>query len=118
VHDGESLSIVCTGHSLGASLTTLSAFDIAVSGVSKVGGTDVPVTAIVFGSPQIGNPEFKKRFEELPNLRALHIRNKPDLIPLYPSGLLGYANVGDLLAVDSKKSPWTTTTCRASCKRY
>ncbi|PAN28905.1 hypothetical protein PAHAL_5G185600 [Panicum hallii] len=105
-YKGESLSIVCTGHSLGASLATLSAFDIAVNGVSRVGGADIPVTAIVFGSPQIGNPEFKKRFEELPNLRALHVRNKPDLIPLYPSGLLGYANVGDLLAVDSKKSPY------------
>ncbi|RLM92215.1 phospholipase A1-II 5 [Panicum miliaceum] len=105
-YKGESLSVVCTGHSLGASLATLSAFDIAVNGVSRVGGADIPVTAIVFGSPQIGNPEFKKRFEELPNLRALHVRNKPDLIPLYPSGLLGYANVGDLLAVDSKKSPY------------
>jgi len=102
----ESLSIVCTGHSLGASLATLCAFDIAVNGVSRVGGADIPVTAIVFGSPQIGNQEFKKRFEELPNLRALHVRNTPDLIPLYPSGLLGYANAGDVLAVDSKKSPY------------
>lgn len=105
-YKGESLSIVCTGHSLGASLATLSAFDFAVNGVSRVGGADIPVTAIVFGSPQIGNPEFKKRFEELPNLRALHVRNMPDVIPLYPSGLLGYANAGDLLAVDSKKSPY------------
>ena len=105
-YKGESLSIVCTGHSLGASLATLSAFDMAVNGVSRVSGADIPVTAIVFGSPQIGNPEFKKRFEELPNLRALHVRNEPDLIPLYPSGLLGYASVGDLLAVNSKKSPY------------
>lgn len=105
-YKGESLSIVCTGHSLGASLATLCAFDMAVNGVSRVGGTDIPVTAIVFGSPQMGNPEFKKRFEELPNLRALHVRNTPDVIPLYPSGLLGYANVGDVLAVDSKKSPY------------
>ncbi|CAD6230111.1 unnamed protein product [Miscanthus lutarioriparius] len=91
---------------LGASLATLCAFDVAVNGVSRVGGADIPVTAILFGSPQIGNPEFKKRFEELPNLRALHVRNTPDVIPLYPSGLLGYANVGDVLAVDSKKSPY------------
>ncbi|KAF8677948.1 hypothetical protein HU200_046305 [Digitaria exilis] len=99
-----SLSIVCTGHSLGASLATLSAFDIAVNVVSST--DNIPVTAIVFGSPQIGNPEFKKRFEEVPNLRTLRVRNKPDLIPLYPSGLLGFANVGDLLEVDSKKSPY------------
>ena len=105
-YEGESLSIVCTGHSLGASLATLCAFDMVVNGVSKVGdGAYIPVTAIVFGSPQVGNPEFKKRFDELPNLRALHVRNKPDLIPLYPSNLLGYANVGDVLSVNSKKSP-------------
>uniref|UniRef100_A0A0E0FS04 Phospholipase A1 n=1 Tax=Oryza nivara TaxID=4536 RepID=A0A0E0FS04_ORYNI len=103
----ESLSVVCTGHSLGASLATLCAFDIVVNGVSKVGdGAHIPVTAVVFGSPQIGNPEFKKQFEEQPNLRALHVRNMPDLIPLYPSGLLGYANVGKTLQVDSKKSPY------------
>lgn len=105
-YKGESLSIVCTGHSLGASLATLCAFDMVVNGVSKVGDSYFPVTAIVFGSPQIGNPEFKKRFDELPNLRALHVRNKPDLIPLYPSNLLGYANVGDVLSVNSKKSPY------------
>jgi pimeloyl-ACP methyl ester carboxylesterase len=102
-YKGESLSVVCTGHSLGASLATLAAFDIAANGVC---GADVPVAAIVFGSPQIGNPEFKEQFGELPDLHALHVRNKPDLIPLYPSGLLGYANVGDVLAVDSKKSPY------------
>ncbi|KAL6839824.1 hypothetical protein ACP4OV_029634 [Aristida adscensionis] len=106
-YKGESLSVVCTGHSLGASLATLCAFDLAVNGVSGAAGAgaDIPVTAIVFGSPQIGNPEFRRRFDELRNLRALHVSNKHDLIPLYPSGLLGYANVGDLLAVDSKKSP-------------
>ena len=42
---------MCTGHSLGASLATLCAFDIAVNGVSRVGGVDIAVTAIVFRSP-------------------------------------------------------------------
>ncbi|KAL5226842.1 hypothetical protein ABZP36_015107 [Zizania latifolia] len=105
-YKNESLSIVCTGHSLGASLATLCAFDIVVNGVSKVGDAHIPVAAIVFGSPQIGNPEFKKRLDELPNLRVLHVRNVSDLIPLYPSGLLGYTDVGELLPVDSKKSPY------------
>uniref|UniRef100_A0A0D9V4U0 Phospholipase A1 n=1 Tax=Leersia perrieri TaxID=77586 RepID=A0A0D9V4U0_9ORYZ len=105
-YKNESLAIVCTGHSLGASLATLCAFDIVVNGVSKVGDAHIPVTAIVFGSPQIGNPEFKKQFEAQPNLRALHVRNMPDLIPLYPSGLLGYANVGQVLEIDSRKSPF------------
>ncbi|OAY75573.1 Phospholipase A1-II 5, partial [Ananas comosus] len=96
---GRGLSIVCTGHSLGAALATLSAFDVVENGIARVGGRPVPVAAIVFGSPQLGNAAFRKRLESLPNLRVLHVKNKPDLIPLYPSGLLGYVDAGDLLVV-------------------
>ncbi|OAY73104.1 Phospholipase A1-II 5, partial [Ananas comosus] len=99
------LSIICTGHSLGAALATLSAFDIVENGIARVGGQPVPVAAMVFGSPQLGNEAFKKRLESLPNLRVLHVKNKLDIIPHYPSECLGYVNVGDLLVVDSWKSP-------------
>ncbi|XP_020100490.1 phospholipase A1-II 5-like [Ananas comosus] len=103
---GRGLSIVCTGHSLGAALATLSAFDVVENGIARVGGRPVPVAAIAFGSPQLGNAAFRKRLESLPNLRVLHVKNKPDLIPLYPSGLLGYVDAGDLLVVNSRKSPY------------
>lgn len=102
----ESLSIICVGHSLGASLTTLSAFDIVANGLSKIGENNyIPVCAMVFGSPQIGNKAFKDRLEKLPELRVLHVKNKTDLIPLYPSGLLGYVYTGVDLVVDVRKSP-------------
>jgi Lipase (class 3) len=105
-NEGE-LSIVCTGHSLGAALATLCAFDIVESGLAKLDeNTNIQVTSVVFGSPQIGNKEFKERLEMHQNLRVLHVKNKPDVIPLYPTGILGYANVGQELLIDSKKSPY------------
>ena len=96
----EKLSITFTGHSLGAALSILSAFDLVENGV-----TDIPVSAIVFGSPQVGNKAFNDRVLEFPNLKILHVKNKIDLIPLYPSGLLGYVNTGTLLEIDTRKSP-------------
>ncbi|XP_078152357.1 phospholipase A1-II 5-like [Carex rostrata] len=105
--DESELSIVCTGHSLGAALATLSAFDIVESGLAKLDGKpDIQVTSIVFGSPQVGNKEFKERLEMHQNLRVLRVKNKPDVIPIYPTGILGYVNVGQELLIDSKKSPY------------
>lgn len=96
----ENLSITFTGHSLGASLATLAAFDVVENGV-----TGIPVSAIVFGSPQVGNKAFNEKIKEYSNLKILHVKNKIDLIPLYPSALLGYANTGTDLVIDSRKSP-------------
>ncbi|KAJ6803052.1 phospholipase A1-II 5-like [Iris pallida] len=107
LHKHESLSVVCVGHSLGASLAVLSAYDIVDSGLSKTSGADqhFPVCAVVFGSPQVGNRAFAERLGGLPGLRVLHVKNKIDLIPLYPSPLLGYADMGTELVVDARKSP-------------
>ncbi|KAL7087045.1 hypothetical protein ACP275_13G041200 [Erythranthe tilingii] len=96
----ESLSITLTGHSLGASLAILSGFDLVENGVR-----DIPVSAIVFGSPQIGNHAFNKRLIRYPNLKVLHVKNKIDLIPRYPSALFGYKDTGIELEVDNRKSP-------------
>lgn len=95
----ENLSITLTGHSLGASLSILAAFDLCENGVN------IPVTAIVFGSPQVGNKVFNQAMAQFPNLKMLHVRNKIDLIPHYPSSLLGYAKSGTELVIDTRKSP-------------
>ncbi|XP_059277035.1 phospholipase A1-IIdelta-like [Lycium ferocissimum] len=97
----ENLSITFTGHSLGASLAILAAFDVVENSVP----VDIPVSAIVFGSPQVGNKAFNERVKKFPNLNILHVKNKIDLIPLYPSGLLGYVNTGIDLVIDNRKSP-------------
>ncbi|KAI3870956.1 hypothetical protein MKW92_026845 [Papaver armeniacum] len=95
----ENVSVVLTGHSLGASLAILSAFDLVENGLSKI-----PVTAIVFGSPQIGNNAFNERLKTFSNLRILHVKNEIDLITHYPSRLLGYAYTGVELEIDTRKS--------------
>ncbi|KAF7849813.1 hypothetical protein BT93_L0272 [Corymbia citriodora subsp. variegata] len=100
-YEGEDLSITFTGHSLGASLSILSAFDIVENGVR-----DIPVSAFVFGCPQVGNKAFAERYKRYPNLKFLHIRNTIDLIPHYPSKLLGYVYTGDELKIDTRKSPY------------
>lgn len=99
-YKNESLSITLTGHSLGASLAILAAFDLVENGVN-----DIPVSAIVFGSPQVGNKAFVERVDQYPNLNILHVRNKIDLIPRYPSSLLSYKNTGIELEIDNRKSP-------------
>lgn len=96
----ESLSITLTGHSLGASLAILSAFDLVENGVR-----DIPVAAVVFGSPQVGDAAFRERVGQYRNLKILHVRNKIDLIPLYPSVILGYRDIGVELEIDNRKSP-------------
>ncbi|XP_049412697.1 phospholipase A1-IIdelta-like [Solanum stenotomum] len=96
----ENLSITFTGHSLGASLSILAAFDLVENGV-----TDIPVSAIIFGSPQVGNRAFNDKLKEFPNLKILHVKNKIDVITLYPSSLLGYVNSGIELVIDTRKSP-------------
>ncbi|KAJ4729649.1 Phospholipase A1 [Melia azedarach] len=96
----EKLNIILTGHSLGASLSILSAFDLAENGVN-----DIPVTAIVFGSPQVGNKAFSDRLKSHQNLKVLHVRNIVDLITRYPGPLLGYKDTGIDLVIDTRKSP-------------
>ncbi|KAL2937423.1 Phospholipase A1-IIdelta [Bienertia sinuspersici] len=95
----EELSIIFTGHSLGATLSVLSAFDVAENITS-----DIPVSAIVFGCPKVGNKRFKERFDSYPNLKVLHVKNTIDLIPHYPARLMGYVHLGTELNIDTRKS--------------
>lgn len=98
-YKGENLSITLTGHSLGASLSILAAFDLCENGV-----TDIPVTAIVFGSPQVGNKVFNEMVSGFSNLKILHVRNKIDMIPEYPGALLRYVKSGIEFVIDTRKS--------------
>lgn len=100
LYKDENPSVVLVGHSLGASLSIVSAFDLVENGV-----TDIPVTAFVFGSPQVGNKAFNERFKKFQNLKVLHVRNVIDLIPHYPGKLLGYEYTGVELEIDTRKSP-------------
>ncbi|XP_057792357.1 phospholipase A1-IIdelta-like [Salvia miltiorrhiza] len=101
LYKDENLSIVVTGHSLGAALAVLSAFDL----VENVVVPDIPVTAVVFGCPRVGDGAFVERLRTHRNLKILHAKNVLDPIPFYPQGF-GYSGAGVEMVVDSRKSPW------------
>jgi hypothetical protein len=73
------------GHSLGASLASLSSFDF--SGISK---DHKKIISYFYGSPRVGNVEFAKEFDrKVPH--AINVVNTEDLIPaLVLAQLFGY----------------------------
>ncbi|XP_073128496.1 phospholipase A1-IIdelta-like [Henckelia pumila] len=99
----ENLSIIVTGHSLGASLATLSAFDLVENVINK----DIRVAAICSASPHVGDQVFVDRVKSYPNLKVFRTFNAHDAVPSVPQTfLLEYKAVGVELIVDNKISPY------------
>ncbi|KAJ9171177.1 hypothetical protein P3X46_014574 [Hevea brasiliensis] len=136
----EPLSLTITGHSLGAALAILSAYDI------KTTFKYAPiVTVISFGGPRVGNRSFRQHLEKQ-GTKVLRIVNSDDLITKVPgfvidgdnevannkenlnvAGLaswiqkrveetqLAYAEVGRELKLSSKDSPYLNSVNFATC---
>ncbi|KAK4780097.1 hypothetical protein SAY87_016203 [Trapa incisa] len=129
---GEPMSITITGHSLGAALATLSAYDIAEMGVNVVDKTTIPITVYSFAGPRVGNLRFKERCDEL-GVKVLRVVNTHDKVPTVPGIIANekmqfqkyledvvsfpwsYAHVGVELELDHTESPFLKTTIDPSC---
>ncbi|KAL5772269.1 hypothetical protein ACOSQ2_012193 [Xanthoceras sorbifolium] len=96
-YQDEEISITVTGHSLGAALATMTGVDIASNGYNKPSnkeGKACPVTVMAFGSPRVGNEDFKKAVSQIKDLHILRIRNASDGITSLPPDLFSYVDVG------------------------
>ncbi|KAL2330081.1 hypothetical protein Fmac_017662 [Flemingia macrophylla] len=77
-YEGENLSLTITGHSLGAALATLAAYDMRSYFLRPP-----PVTVISFGGPRVGNRSFRRRLERQ-GTKVLRIVNSDDVITKVP----------------------------------
>ncbi|QHN99597.1 hypothetical protein HN51_034736 [Arachis hypogaea] len=135
-YEDEELSITITGHSLGAALAVLSAYDIAELKLNVIENGDVtakiPVTVFSFAGPRVGNLKFKERCEEL-GVKVLRVINVHDMVPTVPGIITNekfqfqkyiedalsfpwsYAHVGVELALDHRESPFLKATGDLGC---
>mmetsp|Transcript_29556 Transcript_29556/g.55414 ORF Transcript_29556/g.55414 Transcript_29556/m.55414 type:complete len:415 (-) Transcript_29556:64-1308(-) len=98
-----------TGHSLGGSLSILSAHRLAVE--KKLEGKfRGPVLSFGFGSLLVGDLKFLRSVQSLERdglLRSINIMNEGDIIPLLPfsSGLAFYRGAGRRVIISKNKKP-------------
>lgn len=133
-YEGEELSITITGHSLGAALALLSAYDISEMKLNnrKTGTKKIPITVFSFAGPRVGNLKFKERCDEL-GVKVLRIINVQDKVPTVPGIITNekfqyqkyieevisfpwsYAHVGVELALDHTHSPFLKANSDLGC---
>jgi predicted lipase len=102
--------VFVTGHSLGAALATLAAYDI-----TSACRTDACL--YTFGSPRVGNPVFEKNFNAKVK-NAFRVKNFDDVVgcvPLetlqYKNHTLEYRHVGTLEQLDTNGQFIATEIC-------
>ncbi|XP_062080852.1 phospholipase A1-Igamma1, chloroplastic-like [Humulus lupulus] len=105
MYPGEEMSITITGHSLGAALAILSAYDIAETGINISGnGRVVPLSVLSFSGPRVGNVRFRERLEAL-GVKVLRVVNVHDVVPKSP-GLVFNENAAPMLMKIAEGLPW------------
>jgi triacylglycerol lipase len=94
IDDNPNYEIFVLGHSLGASLGTI--FGFLFSNL-----TEHLVTLVTFGSPRVGNKQFKQQFENQSNLIHYRITNQRDIATAFP--IVGYHHVGKHIHIEKNR---------------
>ncbi|KAI3896497.1 hypothetical protein MKX03_015005 [Papaver bracteatum] len=97
----EPLSITIAGHSLGAALAALTAYDI-----TKTFKHAPSVSVISFGGPRVGNPSFRHEVEKN-GIKILRIVNSTDIITKVPGFIINdHEDGGTHVASPGSLSTW------------
>uniref|UniRef100_A0A7S1VT49 Fungal lipase-type domain-containing protein n=1 Tax=Grammatophora oceanica TaxID=210454 RepID=A0A7S1VT49_9STRA len=97
LQDFPDYGVTITGHSQGAALATL--FGAWLVGTNQL-GEQQRVTAFPFGSPRVGNQDFKESVSSLQNYAVYRVVNEEDIVCRWPANFLNYEHVGHLILVD------------------
>jgi hypothetical protein len=91
--EGEVDNIVVCGHSLGAAVSTLCAYEIYSIYKSN------KIICCTIGSPRVGNKVFKQNFDKS-SIESLRIVHNNDVVTHSP--YIGYYHVNQMLRIDSE----------------
>ena len=80
-------SITLTGHSLGAAMATLCAYDL------KRTYPAIDYEVYLYGSPRVGNTAFMRSYNKQ-LIKTLRIENGNDIVCKVPPAIFGYRHVG------------------------
>uniref|UniRef100_A0A0D9XP07 Fungal lipase-type domain-containing protein n=1 Tax=Leersia perrieri TaxID=77586 RepID=A0A0D9XP07_9ORYZ len=100
------LSVTVTGHSLGAALAVLAAYEIttaAAASSDEAAAPPIMVTAVSFGGPRVGNAAFRRRLEESGG-KVLRVVNSNDIVTKVPGFAADDGDCGDVPAAARRKT--------------
>ena len=80
------------GHSLGAAQASLYGVHLATTVLPSE-----RISVITIGQPRVGDSDFKKTVNAIPNLAIWRMVNRDDLIPRLPLNVMEYDHVGHLI---------------------
>jgi predicted lipase len=111
VADGSVKTLRIAGHSLGSSLATMLALDLAANSVYSA-----PIV-YTFGSPRVGDKVFAGTYDQLVS-ESWRIANANDLVPQLPPQLVGYAHVDAEVPINSDDHCRQTIVCWHALNTY
>lgn len=108
--------VLVTGHSLGAAMATLMAYDIQLSNQYDI------QYLVTFGSPRVGNNNFAKKIDSFP-ITSFRVTHYYDIVPHVPEEILGYLHISNEIWYDETNSAYKICsdsageddTCSNSC---